>query len=154
MNASVTPQVGPVPDLLSCWTHYSGFAHELSEWFLVFALVVALIETALLMAGKIKALLAKPQAAPPADEKDLASTAVDPIKLVEALKGLLETLKGLPAWIAIFLAGLGLLFVAGYQPEACKPPPPSKASPSGQAPGSSDLRGGQTEPTPGTNKTS
>lgn len=57
----------------------------------------------------------------------MAAAAVDPVELLEALKGLLEALKGLPAWIAIFLAGLALLWIAGEKPEACAPPPPRSA---------------------------
>ena len=46
-------------------------------------------------------------------------------KVLEALKGVLEALAKLPHWVAIFLAGLALLWMAGQRPEACKAPEPA-----------------------------
>ena len=48
-------------------------------------------------------------------------TGTDAVKALDALKGLLETIKGLPAWIPVFVAGLALVWLAGQRPEACAP---------------------------------
>jgi len=56
------------------------------------------------------------------------STVADSVKALEAFKGVLEAIKGLPPWIPIFLAGLALVWLAGQRPEACTPvlaPPPA-----------------------------
>jgi hypothetical protein len=50
-------------------------------------------------------------------------------KVLEGLKGVLEALANLPHWVAIFLAGLALLWMAGQRPEVCKlqqEPPPAE----------------------------
>jgi hypothetical protein len=86
------------------------------------ALIAAILETVLLVWGKIKALRAKPPADPAGDRKGTTAS-VDPVRLLDALKGLLETLKGLPAWVAIFLAGLVLLWMAMQRPEMCNSQP-------------------------------
>ncbi|HEV2746272.1 MAG TPA: hypothetical protein VGW34_03115 [Allosphingosinicella sp.] len=105
------------PEILAwCWK-YGDFALNLAQLFLYLALVMALIETGLLLAAKLRALLAKP--APPTSDSQTKSAPLDPVKLIEAVRALLETLKGLPAWVAIFLAGLALLWIAGEQPDAC-----------------------------------
>ena len=46
---------------------------------------------------------------------------VDPVQALGALQGLLEAIKGLPAWIPVMLAGLALVWLAGQRPEACAP---------------------------------
>ena len=51
------------------------------------------------------------------------STVADSVKALEAFKGVLEAIKGLPPWIPIFLAGLALVWLAGQRPEACTPVP-------------------------------
>ena len=53
-------------------------------------------------------------------------------KILESLKGVLEALAKLPHWVAIFLAGLALLWMAGQRPGICAPP---QASPPGQPAG-------------------
>ena len=55
------------------------------------------------------------------------STVADSVKALEAFKGVLEAIKGLPAWIPIFLAGLALVWLAGPRPEACTPVPAAAA---------------------------
>jgi hypothetical protein len=42
-------------------------------------------------------------------------------KFLDALKGVLEALAALPAWIAIYLAGLALLWIAGHHAGICPP---------------------------------
>lgn len=120
MNTSSNTASTISREVVAWCADYGNFALDLAKWFLILALAVALIETALLLWGKIKALLAKPQDA----GADKIADSVDPVTLIKALKDLLETLKGLPAWVAIFLAGLALLWIAGEQPAACKPERP------------------------------
>ena len=56
------------------------------------------------------------------------STVADSVKALEAFKGVLEAIKGLPPWIPIFLAGLALVWLAGQRPEACTPVPAQSAA--------------------------
>lgn len=103
-------------------SNYADFALSLAQWFIYLAFAVALVETGLLLWAKVRALLKEPEAADSKQAESLRAAGVDPVKLLDALKGLLETLKGLPAWIGIFLAGLALLWIAGREPEGCTPP--------------------------------
>jgi len=51
-----------------------------------------------------------------------ANLAADPdawAKFLDALKGVLQALAALPAWIAIYLAGLALLWIAGHHSGMC-----------------------------------
>ncbi|HET9638677.1 MAG TPA: hypothetical protein VFP12_05685 [Allosphingosinicella sp.] len=112
-NAAAIP-----PEVAAWCANYAGFTLTLAKAFLVLALLVALVETALALWTKLQAV----RKAPAVAERSLAESAVDPVKLLDALKGVLEALKGLPAWIAIFLAGLALLWIAGQEPKACTPP--------------------------------
>ena len=48
----------------------------------------------------------------------------DPVKLLDALKGVLQALAALPAWVAIYLAGLALLWIALEAPKKCDVPAP------------------------------
>jgi hypothetical protein len=98
-----------------CCANYAGFALTLGEAFLILALLVALVETALALWAKLQAARKGPEVA----QKGIANPAVDPVKLLEALKAVLDALKGLPSWIAIFLAGLALLWMAGQRPKNC-----------------------------------
>ena len=52
-------------------------------------------------------------------------------KFLDSLKGVLEALANLPAWVAIFLAGLALLWIAQEYAGKCAPggaPPPAEAN--------------------------
>jgi hypothetical protein len=123
---TVTATAALPPQVAAWCADYAGFALFLAEAFLVLALVVAVVETGIALWAKFVAT----RPGPVADRMaaNAALPPVDPIKLIEALKALLETLKGLPAWIAIFLAGLALLWMAGQTPDICTPPGPSQAS--------------------------
>jgi hypothetical protein len=136
----------PDPTLVMCGK-YLPFALSLSKWFLALALLVAVIETALLLAAKLKALLEKPPASDPTRAKTFTDAGIDPVKLIDAVKGLLETLKGLPAWVALFLAGLALLWVAAVESQTCKPIIPNQ--PTGATAGSQPLPTSTTAPASG-----
>ena len=84
--------------------------------FLLLAAIVALVETALLLTAKWKALKEAP--AGPTELKAAVDT--DGLaKVLAALKELLLALKDLPAWIALFLAGLALVWTAAATPKLC-----------------------------------
>src|SRR4051812_32736874 len=102
MNSMTNVGAAASTQVASWCAGYAGFALTLGKVFLILALLVALVETALALWAKFLAARKGPVVA----ENALAAGAVDPVKLIDALKALLETLKALPAWIAIFLAGL------------------------------------------------
>lgn len=104
-------------DLAEFCTGYTMLGFSLARWFLIVALVVAVLETGLTLWSKVAAARAAPEGSPARAAADSAAIA----KLLEALKGLLEALTKLPAWIAIFLAGLALLWISSQQPDACAP---------------------------------
>jgi hypothetical protein len=85
------------------------------EAFLWIALVVALLTALADLAVKLAPLF-KQQGFPPAR----TAVPVDPIKFIDALKGLIDALTKAPAWIAMFLAAMGLLWISQYQlPKHC-----------------------------------
>ena len=55
------------------------------------------------------------------DDKPKPESVTDPAALLNALKGVLEALASLPVWVAIYLAGLALFWVAMEAPKSCKP---------------------------------
>ncbi|HEY5710653.1 MAG TPA: hypothetical protein VIT38_02060 [Allosphingosinicella sp.] len=117
--------IAALPPGVADWCgNYAGFSLAMAKAFLIIALIVALVETVVVLLPKIRAAFEAPAAAKVLTESVVP--AVDPVKLLEALKGVLEALKGLPAWIAIFLAGLALLWMAGQKPEICAPAGPSR----------------------------
>jgi hypothetical protein len=86
--------------------------------FLWLSLVVAILETVLTLLSKLHAYLHPP----PVSDKPPERAAFDLdawAKFVEALGKLLATLKDLPAWIAIFLAGLALLWTSATVAHLC-----------------------------------
>jgi hypothetical protein len=118
--AAVAPAIGEWCDT------YGAHALILAKVFIALALILALVETVITLWAKIEAARQGPASAATPAAKGLAAANVDPVKLIEALKNLLESLKALPAWIAIFLAGLALWWIAGQQPEACRGKDPVK----------------------------
>ena len=88
----------------------SGFA----SLFIVLAFVVALVETSLALYAKWKALKAAPKTG-----AQLADSAADAAKVIEALAKVLAALKDLPLWVAILLAGLALAWTATSAPGLC-----------------------------------
>jgi hypothetical protein len=88
----------------------------LAVLFLGVALIIVLAETGIALQAKRKALATAPEERPKlTDSASMESLA----KLLEALKGLLLALKDLPAWFAIFLAGLALVWTATSAPNLC-----------------------------------
>ena len=79
------------------------------EAFLWIALVAALIGTVAEIVLKIAPLFGKARDYPPAAR---TAAPVDPVKFLDALKGLIDALTKAPAWVAIFLAALALLWAA------------------------------------------
>lgn len=106
---------------LAAWCNtYGWVALGLGILFLVGALVAAWVETlALIKAKREAAEEAKRAAAEKAAGTKTALDAADPVELLEVLQGVLEAIKGLPAWIALFLAGLALLWLGSDLPKAC-----------------------------------
>jgi hypothetical protein len=84
--------------------------------FLLLAAIAALFETALLVIAKWGALKKAPAA--PADVA--AAADMDGLaKVLAAIKDMLLALKELPAWFALFLAGLALVWTASAAPHLC-----------------------------------
>lgn len=106
---------------LAAWCNTYGWVTlGLGILFLVGALAAAWVETlALIKAKREAAEEAKRVAADKEVGTEPALDAADPVELLEALQGVLEAIKGLPAWIALFLAGLALLWLGSDLPTAC-----------------------------------
>jgi hypothetical protein len=88
----------------------TGFA----SLFIVIAFVVALVETGFALWAKLQALRSAGKT-----ERQIAGggEALGPV--LEALAKVLAALKDLPAWVAIFLAGLALAWTAISAPGLC-----------------------------------
>jgi hypothetical protein len=87
----------------------------LAEAFLWAALIVALLGAIADIAVKLWALLHKPASS------DKANLVADPGAFITALKGLIDSLANAPAWIAMFLGGVALIWAAGsLAPAICK----------------------------------
>jgi hypothetical protein len=129
-----------------CADHVDAFL-ELA-WFLIAAAILVAIASAVIeIVGKLEALYA------PKPEPD-AGGAVGGIP--DALKGLIEALINAPVWFAMFLGGLGLVWVAStslpgmcrvpapVQPAATAPPapPPAGAATNPPRPAAGDESGG------------
>lgn len=105
-----------MPGRLPWWCDdFGSWVFVLACLFLLMALAAAGAETFAAVRAKLKGTGALP------DGSGGAESSFDPAALLEAVRQLLETLKGLPAWIAIFLAGLALLWMsAELAPRACR----------------------------------
>jgi hypothetical protein len=85
------------------------------EWFLWIAIVIAALGALAELVTKLAPLFNK-STYPPAR----AAVPVDPVKLIDSIKNLIDALTRAPAWIALFLAALALLWVTqGYMPSFC-----------------------------------
>lgn len=134
-NAVTNAAAGFERQLAGFCADYATLSFDLAWWFLVGALLAAAVETGVALWSKLVAARSAPRADP-----SRATDADSVAKLLEALKGLLEALTKLPAWVAIFLAGLALLWMAGQRPEICVPqvgaetPRPAPPAPPAPAP--------------------
>jgi len=88
----------------------TGFA----SLFILLAFVVALAETGLVLWAKWTALHPKSK-----KYSELAGGADGVAKVLEALAKVLGALKDLPAWVAIFLAAMALVWTATSAPHLC-----------------------------------
>lgn len=89
--------------------------------FLWLAFAVAVVESFVTILAKLASLSARPK--PAEDDAGHAGMVANPeawAKLVDAFRGLLEGLTKLPAWVAIFLAGMALLWLVGEYPQLCE----------------------------------
>jgi len=84
--------------------------------FLLLAAIAALAETAVLVIAKTRALKKEPVGAPGGTKKESLAPEL------EGLAKVLNALKELPAWVALFLAGLALVWTASAAPKLCPCP--------------------------------
>lgn len=92
------------------------------EAFLWIAFIIALLGALADIISKVIALF-KRQTPVNAQE----SIDADPVKFIDALKGLIDTLARAPAWMAMFLAAMALLWAtSAAMPEYCNAPAPSR----------------------------
>ena len=94
-------------DLVTFGLHWGGR-------FIIASFVFAVLGTLLsIIVGAVKAWKGPTDPAKPRSD-DTGWT-----KFLDALKGVLEALAALPAWIAIYLAGIALLWIAGHPASIC-----------------------------------
>lgn len=106
---------------MELWSLCQGW-FALPTAFLWLAFVVAIAQTLVMILAKLAALNVQPKSTDDAGAGNSGMTA-DPeawAKLVDAFRGLLESLTKLPAWVAIFLAGIALLWIVGEYPQLCR----------------------------------
>ena len=83
------------------------FLIDLAKAFLWLSLIMAFLAALTDIVVKIAPLFPR-GAYPPVR----GPAATDPVKFIDALKALVEALTKAPAWIAMFLAGVALLWIA------------------------------------------
>ena len=97
---------------------YTLFLFSAGKWTIIAGIVLG----AALALATILLLLRKPAGA---TEELPGAAAVGPGAILEAAKAFLQALSSAPPWLALFGAGILLLWLAGNTaPEACKAPPP------------------------------
>ncbi|HYD12431.1 MAG TPA: hypothetical protein VEC11_06260 [Allosphingosinicella sp.] len=78
-----------------------------------------------------------------------APVPVDPVKFIEALKGLVDALAKAPAWLALFFAAIVLLWASrDLMPSYCSAAGNAVAERNGQAPAGSGNRSAENVQTP------
>lgn len=91
---------------------------DIAKAFFVAALVIVVLGAAVELIRLYRTPLPTPQEAPEPDaDKDAVPTPLT-APLIDALRQLLESIARGPAWIAMFLAGAGLFYLAGAQYQA------------------------------------
>ena len=108
LAATPPAPTGPCHDLVVFGYKWGGWFIVASFWFAVFGTALTMLITV------VKAWKGPTDPAKPRNDPGGGWT-----KFLEALKGVLETLATLPAWIAIYLAGLALLWIAGRHSGLC-----------------------------------
>lgn len=142
----MTNQVGPIPvlspEILKQCESVAQVALTWGKYFIILAFFAALA----LIITEMIARLRQP-----------ASTRVDALPdkdWLDALKGVLEAVANLPTWVAIFLAGLALLWLGREPAEHCVAPPKSSPAAAQPAKGAAQANSPQQNQTaPETNKT-
>ena len=103
---------------MSWWCEiYGDFLFTLGAALLLMAGAAAVFEAIVVARARIEA--AHRARLETRSSPALVADGVDPVKFFEALKGFLQALKDLPTWIAMFGAGLALVFLAGQKIAAC-----------------------------------
>ena len=105
------------PKVLTLCDNIAKFAYDWGSAFIIVSLFVAV--GLAIVEGIVR--LRKP-----AGDAGIAADADGLTKTLDALKGVLEALAKLPVWVAMFLAGFALLWLALEAPNKC-PPSPDKA---------------------------
>jgi len=123
-NAVTANAVSALSPEVEWCDRYRELGLSFAHWFLLLALLLAIVEGVAVAWAKIQAARQAP-AAPRAGGPEAVSAA-DAASFLDALKGLLEALKGLPAWFAVFLAGAALYWLSSVQPDACSASPPAQ----------------------------
>jgi len=85
---------------------------DLAGYFLLAALVIAILEIAVPLLMKLFKRAPEPEAKDGKSREPLGP-------ILDALARLLTALKDLPAWVAVFLAGLALVWTAASAPHLC-----------------------------------
>jgi len=96
--------------VLTLCDNIADFAYDWGSWFIIVSLLVAV---GLAVVEGIVRLR------PPTGTAKAIGDADGLPKLLEALKGVLEALAKLPVWVAMFLAGFALLWLALEAPKKC-----------------------------------
>ena len=96
---------------------YGDFLFTLGAALLLVSAVAAAVETFIVTQTRIQA--ARQAQSGAQSVRTMVADGIDPVKFLEALKGFLQALKDLPTWIALFGAGVALVFVAGVKPGVC-----------------------------------
>ena len=114
INAIANVSADVPPKILTLCDNIADFAYDWGSWFIIISLFVAV---GLAIVEGIVRLR------PDKGTTKMSAGADGLSKTLEALKGVLEALAKLPVWVAMFLAGFALLWLALEAPDKCLPKP-------------------------------